>query len=116
MRFQHVNAEESAMWKWFKFRQGDQECEVELKLLTREELAALQRKHPNDVDRQTDHIAEHWFRNIRGAFDAKGETIQNTPQLRRELLKDQDLWLYINSKLASAAAWRLEGNGDSGSA
>lgn len=112
MKFVHIGGGDEDRWRWFDFPGST--FKVELRLVTTGELAAAAKKNVNGS--LPDYVAAHWFRGFENATDAKREPIPNTVEMRRAMLEDQDVWAFVQEKLASSKAWHDEGNADSGTA
>ena len=115
MRFVHMGGER---WKWFQFRGTD--FEVDLYCATTEEHAEAVGKFrvgmPGvDMQGWLTHIATHWFRAFKGAVDGAGQPIDNTLANRVAILNAPDVYAFVYGSLNNFAAWRAEGNADSGS-
>ena len=112
MILHHVNAKEEQLWKWFHFPGSD--AEVELRLVTRDEL--LKANAAGVVSAFADYVGRHWFRDFKHLKDANGVDIPNTDDNRAAILQDLVLWGFIQEKLLKAEEWHREGKTDSGSA
>jgi len=109
----NFNATDDQLWKWFRIPGTD--GELELKLITRDELTALG-KNP-DLSMQARYIAKNFFRDIRNLKDRNGVDIPNDEDNRVLLLNvSRVLWSFVTLKLTDLSAWFDEGKGDSGSA
>jgi hypothetical protein len=119
MRFAHIGATEEQLWRWFQY--PDTDFEAEFRFITNDEWATVMRKYRIAQDRPDEeglkrHIAQHWFRAFRNAVGANGEPLDNTPEVRREMLRDPEFFRWATELLTATAKWREEGNADSGSA
>ena len=114
MRFGHINADGD--WRWFKFL----DFQAELKMPLRREFVIVRKRVENageDGDSAyADHIAKEWFRDFKGALDGSGAPLENTEANRKAILQAPDLWKWMTDTLLKFEAWRVEGNGSSGSA
>ena len=107
-----VNATDDQLWKWFTV--PGQDGEVELRLLSRDELTALGKNTSLPV--QAKYIATNFFRDFKNMKDINGEEVKNSLEMRVEVLTDRQLWAFVTSKLTDLGGWFEEGKGGSGSA
>jgi len=106
------NASEEQLWKWFTIPGDD--GEVELKLITRDELTSLGKS--KDLSVQAKTIAKHFFRDFKNMVDANGVAIPNTEEQRVKIQTYRPIFNFIIDKLTDLGAWSEEGKGVSGSA
>jgi len=115
MKLAHINASEDQLWRWFVFKDQEQTCDLELRLITTEDLKLVTDDGQDASGRQA-IVAKKWFRGFRNVKDANGVDVPQTEEMRREILKDLDVWKFVQTKLTASANWRSEGKGDSDSA
>ena len=106
-----VNATEDQLWKWFTV--PDTDAEVELRLVSRDELTALGKS--TNLNVQAKYIAKHFFRDFKNFQDRNGDAIENTEENRIAVLAFRPLWAFVTNKLTDLGGWFDEGKGDSGS-
>jgi len=106
-----VNASEDQLWKWFVV--PDTDAEVELRMVSRDELTALGKS--SNLSIQAKYIAKHFFRDFKNMADRNGEAIVNTEDNRVGILAYRPLWAFVTTKLTDLGGWFDEGKEDSGS-
>ena len=107
-----VNASEDSLWKWFQV--PDTDAEVELRLVSRDELTALGKN--SNLNAQAKYIAKNFFRDFKCMVDRNGIPIENTEENRVAVLAYRPLWAFVTNKLTDLGGWFDEGKDDSGSA
>lgn len=120
MRILSVNGSPDSRWKWFTIPNADGAA-VELYCPTTDEFLRAGKRF-RFTDKGEDmagfkrYLAEHWFRDFRGMFDAKGEPLENTVEMRVAICNETDIWRWLQEQFLNAAQWRDEGNASSGTA
>jgi len=109
----NFNASEDQLWKWFRIPGTD--GEVELKLVTRDEMTALAKSQ--DLSLQARYVVNNLWRNFKNMRDRNGTLIaDNTDDNRALMLTYRPLWAFVITKLTDLSHWYEEGKDGSGSA
>jgi hypothetical protein len=111
MQIDTMNATEDDLWRWFKI--PDTDAEVELRLVTRDDLTQIAKT--SDLTVQARTVAKGFFRDFRNMKDRRGEDIPNTEANRVEMLKFRRLFVFVMNTLMDVSRWSEEGKDGSGS-
>ena len=112
--------DDNARWKWFEYPRPA--FSLELYSPTASDLTRVSARFGLTTDKPdtlgfASYIAEKWFRDFKGITDQNDKPLDNTPEIRKQLLdKVPGLLAWAQGRIADFGAWLDEGNGGSGSA
>lgn len=118
MRFAHIAADPGELSKWHDHETG---FRAQLRFVPTAEYEQVVRRFRLGTDKADakgyrSYVAQRWFLDFQNAYNAQGDPIENTLEMRKAILEDPGMYVWIIERLNDSAQWWAEGNGSSGSA